>query len=134
QPSRARRIVSIPRVHELAARLEEAARACIEPPLGSLLVRGLVTDGAGGGVIVFRTMASPFGPHRVASDGHAFIRRGTSSVRMTMREIQDLTLDLARVADRLDRSFHERATAFTRWFRYSNLAEKAGLRITALPV
>jgi hypothetical protein len=134
QPPRAQRIVAIPRVHDLAARLEEAARACIEPPLSSLLVRGIVTDGADGGVVIFRTVVSPFGPHRVAGDGHAFIRRGASSVTMTMREIQDLTLDLARGADRLDEVFRRRASLFTHWFRSFDLSECGGFRITAVPI
>ena len=105
-PPRAGAVTPLPRVNDLAARLEDAARACIEPPLGGLQVRGIVTDEAtGSGVVLFRTIASPHGPHRVANDGHAFIRRGASSVKMTMREIQDLTLDLARGADRLDALF-----------------------------
>jgi hypothetical protein len=134
EPKRAARVVPIPRVHDLAVRLEAAARACIDPPLPALQVQGVMTDGASGGVVVFRTAGSPFGPHRVMSDGHAFIRRGSSSVRMTMREIQDLTLNLARRADRLEALFGERASAFTQWFRYSNLAEIAALRVTAVPL
>lgn len=134
EPKRAAEIVPIPRVHDLAARLEAAARACIDPPLASLQIRGIVTEGSDAGVVVFRTVGSPFGPHQVTSDGHAFIRRGSSSVKMTMREIQDLTLDLARRGDRLDAQFEDRASAFTQWFRYSNLAEKGGLRVTAVPL
>jgi hypothetical protein len=134
QPPRAQRFVPIPRVHDLAARLEEPARACIEPPLSSLLVRGIVTEGADGGVVIFRTVASPFGPHRVAGDGHAFIRRGPSSVRMTMREIQDLTLDLARRVDRLDEQFARRQTLFAEWFARAPSGEKGGIRLTAAPV
>ncbi len=38
RPARAATVMPIPRVHDLAARLEDAARACIEPPLGSLHV------------------------------------------------------------------------------------------------
>jgi predicted HTH transcriptional regulator len=91
-PPRAGTIMRLSRVNDLAARLEDAARACIEPPLGGLQIRPIVMDeAAGAGVVLFRTVASPHGPHRVASDGHAFIRRGASSVKMTMREIQDLT-------------------------------------------
>jgi Schlafen, AlbA_2 len=135
-PARAAAVWPIPRTHDLAARLEDAARACIEPPLGLLHVRGIVTDGADGGVVLFRTAASPLGPHRVMSDGHSFIRRGPSSVKMTMREIQDLTIDLARGADRLDRFFKDRAAEFAKWFRlpFANDAERGGLRVTAVPI
>ncbi len=134
RPARARAISPIPRVHELAARLEEAARACIEPSLPSLLIRGVVTKRSGVGIVVFRTVRSPFGPHRVASDGHAFIRRGASSVKMTMREIQDLTLDLARGADRLEMQLASRHKAFTEWFHHLRPGEKGGLRVTAVPI
>jgi hypothetical protein len=59
-PPRAAEVVPLPRVHDLAARLQDAARACIEPPLGGLQVRGMVTDEAtGAGVVIFRTVASP---------------------------------------------------------------------------
>jgi hypothetical protein len=113
----------IPRIHELASRMENAARASIEPVIRGLHIRGIETEPDEKGVLIFRVASSPFGPHRVTSDGHAFIRRGVSSVQMTMREIQDLTIDLARGADRLDALFAERAAAFKalvpafRWWR-----------------
>jgi hypothetical protein len=134
-PPRAGAVMPLPRADDLAARLEDAARACIEPPLGGLQVRGIVTDQAtGAGVVLFRTLASPHGPHRVAGDGHAFIRRGTSSVKMTMREIQDLTLDLARGAARLDGIFQQRATGFHDWFHQAILGRAHGVRVTAVPL
>lgn len=134
-PPRAGAVRPLPRVNDLAVRLEDAARACIEPPLGGLLVRSVVTDeAAGAGVVLFRTVASPHAPHRVASDGHAFIRRGASSVKMTMREIQDLTLDLARGADRLDALFDQRATAFYGWMHRAVLGKTHGVRLTAVPL
>ena len=105
EPPRAATVRAVPRVHDLAMRLEEAAHACIEPRLPALQVRGVVTDDAGGGVLIFRVSPSPVGPHRVNSDGHAYIRRGARTVKMTMREIQDLTLDLARGAERIDALF-----------------------------
>jgi hypothetical protein len=134
KPPRAEAIAPVPRVHELADRLREAARACIEPLLGALQVRGIVTHGDSDGVVLFRTTASLTGPHRVAGDGHAFIRRGPSSVQMTMREIQDLTLDLARGADRLEALFSTRAELFAKWLLNSSSEEQAALRITAVPL
>jgi hypothetical protein len=133
RPPRAASIAPVPRVHELASRLEQAAQACIEPPLGGLHVRGIATAAENDGVILFRTGASPFGPHRVRGDGHAYIRRGPHTVQMTMREIQDLTLDLARGADRLNNVFAQRAADFTVWFART-LSEAGGLRITASPI
>ena len=110
-PPRAAATQPIPRISDLAMRLEEAARACIDPRLPALQARGIEMDNAGRGVVIFRVTPSPSGPHRVASDGHAFIPRGASSVKMTMREIQDLTLDLARGAERLYELFAGRAAA-----------------------
>jgi len=138
-PPRASAIKSVQRVHDLAARLEDAARACIEPPLGALQIRGIEMEaGTETGVVIFRTVASPFGPHRVAGEGHAFIRRGASSVRMSMREIQDLTLDLARGADRLAALFAGRRANFKEWIRDTPgpflFPGILGLRVTAAPI
>jgi len=133
KPSRAKEIMPVSRVHELADRLQEAARGCIEPPLGSLQIRSVETQEDGKGVVIFRTAASLAGPHRVRREGHAFIRRGPSSVQMTMREIQDLTLDLARGAERLEGKFVERAALFEEWVRTS-ATEVGAFRITAMPL
>lgn len=84
--------------------------------------------------MIFRVSKSPVGPHRVNSDEHAYIRRGASTVKMTMREIQDLTLDLARGAERLDVLFAARAVAFAHWVQHSAPGERGGYRITAVPL
>jgi Putative DNA-binding domain len=133
KPPCAFKITPLPRIHDLASRMENAARACIEPVIPGLYIRGIETEPAGEGVLIFRVAPSPFGPHRVTTDGHAFIRRGASKVQMTMREIQDLTLDIARGADRVDALFAERAARFTDWLRHFS-GERAGCRITGLPL
>jgi len=133
KPPRATNIRPLTRIHDLATRMEDAARACIDPVLPGLHVRGIDTGGPGEGVVIFRTLASPIGPHRVASDGHVFIRRGASPVQMTMREIQDLTLDLARGADRLDKIFSERASGFEEWWQRAS-GHNGVCRITAMPL
>jgi hypothetical protein len=133
KPPRAAKISPLPRIADLAVRIEDSARARIEPVIPGLQIRGIATASSGNGVLILRTPASVFGPHRVVSHGHAFIRRGASSVQMTMREIQDLTLDLARGADRLDAIFRQRATAFFEWLQRTN-DTYAACRITALPL
>jgi hypothetical protein len=133
EPPRASGIRPLPRIYDLATRMEDAARACIDPVLPGVQIRGIETSGSGEGVVIFRTLASPFGPHRVEREGHAYIRRGASSVKMTMREIQDLTLDLARGADRLDAVFRERASGFEEWWQRAN-GENGVCRITAMPL
>src|SRR5487761_1016093 len=69
KPPRAARICPLPRIHELATSIEDAARACIDPVLPGLHVRGIDIDGTGGGVLIFRTAASLSGPHRIQSEG-----------------------------------------------------------------
>ena len=133
EPPRAAAICPLPRVHELATRMENAARACIDPVLPGLQISGIeVGGGPGEGVLLFRTGPSPAGPHRVANDGHAYIRRGASSVKMTMREIQDLTLDLARGADRLEGVFRQREAALKESLEFVN-TEHGACR-TAVPL
>jgi hypothetical protein len=133
-PPRAAAICPIPRIHDLATRMQNAARACIDPVLPGLRIRGIEVGGAAGeGVLLFRTGPSPAGPHRVANDGHAYIRRGASSVKMTMREIQDLTIDLLRGADRLESVFRQREAAFKESLEFVN-TEHGTCRITALPL
>ena len=132
-PPRAAAICPIPRIHDLATRMENASRACIDPVLPGLQIRGIeVGDAAGEGVLLFRTGPSPAGPHRVANDGHAYIRRGASSVKMTMREIQDLTIDLLRGADRLESVFRQREAGFKELLEFVN-TEHGACRITAVP-
>jgi hypothetical protein len=134
EPPRAAVICPLPRIHDLATRMENAARACIDPVLPGLQIRGVeVGGGSGEGVLLFRTGASPTGPHRVANDGHAYIRRGASSVKMTMREIQDLTLDLARGADRLENIIRQREAIFKESLEFVN-TEHGACRITAVPL
>jgi hypothetical protein len=53
---------------------------------------------------------------------------------MTMREIQDLTLDFARGVERLDTQFADRAKAFSHWLQHSPPGERGGYRITAVPL
>ena len=133
-PPRATAICPIPRIHDLATRMENAARACIDPVLPGLQIRGIEVGGAvGEGVLLFRTGPSPAGPHRVANDGHAYIRRGASSVKMTMREIQDLTIDLLRGADRLESTFRQRDALFKESLEFVN-TEHGACRITAVPL
>jgi Putative DNA-binding domain len=133
-PPRAAVICPISRIHDLATRMQNAARACIDPVLAGLRIRGIEVGGAAGeGVLLCRTGPSPAGPHRVASEGHAYIRRGASSVKMTMREIQDLTIDLLRGVDRLESVFLQREAAFRESLEFVN-TEHGACRITAVPL
>jgi hypothetical protein len=132
KPPRAAGVQPLPRIHDLAAKIEDAARDRIEPPIPGLQIRGIEMGGPGAGVLILRAPASVSGPHRVKGSGHAFIRRGASSVQMTMTEIREISIDLSRGADRLKAAFEDRATGFTQWLQ-STTGEYGGCRITAMP-
>jgi len=118
-PPRADKIVPLPRVGELARRFEDQARSCIEPPLPRLLIRAIETDEQGGGVVVFRTSPSRAAPHRLTTTREAYVRRGSSTMKMTMREIQDMTLNVARGLVGIDAIFNQRRDAFSQMERKS---------------
>jgi hypothetical protein len=102
--------------------------------LPGLQIRGIeVGGGTGEGVLLFRTGPSPAGRHRVANDGHAYIRREASSVKMTLREIQDLTLDLVRGADRMEEVFRQREARFEESLEFVN-TQQGPCPITAVPL
>jgi predicted HTH transcriptional regulator len=87
KPPRAHAITPMPRVGELARRFEDQARSCIDPPLPRLQIRAIETDGQKGGVVVFRVSPSRAAPHRLTTTRESFVRRGSSSVRMTIGDI-----------------------------------------------
>jgi hypothetical protein len=132
KPPRAHAIAPLPRVGELARRFEDQARSCIDPPLPRLQIRAIETDGQGGGVVIFRVSPSRAAPHRLTTTRESFVRRGSSSVRMTMREIQDMTLNVARGLAGIDASFKERQNAFLKWVAPQE--EVIAFRVTALPL
>ncbi len=99
----------IPNCHDLAERLERAAQEWVDPPAPSLRCRGIeIGDTAGKGVIICRVPRSPLAPHRLRKSRRtqeAYKRVGEESKPMSMREIQDLTLDRARGQMRVEATF-----------------------------
>ena len=77
-------VVPIPRCRELAERLLQAATAKIDPPIPLLDANGSESKGQEG-VVVLRVPASRMAPHQ-APDLQCYVRRGTSSEPMRMRE------------------------------------------------
>jgi hypothetical protein len=131
-PPRAHQVVPLPRVGELARRFEDQARSCIEPPLPRLQIRAIETDGQGGGVVVFRTSPSRAAPHRLTTTRDCYIRRGSSTVKMTMREIQDMTLNVARGLAGIDAAFKARRETYREWA--GSQGHAVTYRVTALPL
>jgi len=109
RPRRADKVSPLPDCHELAERFRRAANDWIDPPLPSLQCRGIeMGDTPGEGVIVFRVPRSLDAPHRIYKKDRtqeAYRRVDDESKPMRMREIQDLTIEMARGQERIDKEF-----------------------------
>jgi hypothetical protein len=115
-PKRAAGLQPLPRVHDLARRLRQAVYGIIDPPLPMLEAIGIVSDEAGQGVVVMRVPPSRRKPHRHNVSKEVFYRRADETVRISMREIQELTVQTLTEATRLetviaDRRRHHREAA-----------------------
>ena len=134
KPPVAECIAPLPRCAELAERFGLIFRECIEPQLPALDIVPVLTDGDKG-VIVFRTGRSRLGPHRVTPTLVCPIRRADRCDSLSMREIQDMTLNLARGTERLERRLEERSEKFEEAFkRLETPGDAFGFRMTAVPV
>jgi hypothetical protein len=129
KPPRPSSIVEQREVRDLARRFEDQARACIDPPISSLIVHPIETNGTSG-VVVFKVSASRFAPHRVSTTRDAFVRRGASTTKMTMREIQDMSVASARRTDDLQLEFQVFRAKFRTWRGTAPIA----FRVTAIPL
>ncbi|WP_081738731.1 AlbA family DNA-binding domain-containing protein [Mesorhizobium ciceri] len=141
EPRRAGQLKALPNCEDLARRLLDACEDVIEPRLPLIEGRAIpVPDGEGQGYIVIRVSGSGSGPHRLASDGHFYIRRAERSVKMDVREIRDRFLELARTGDAIEGKFRSRVGAHRR--RFDALASSdrtgethfTGLTVTAIPL
>ena len=87
------------------------------------------------GVIVTRVGRSRLAPHRVKTTRFCPVRRSDRCENMTMREIQDMTLNVARGLELLERKLSARAHRFRQEFERLQTPENAfGIRLTAAPV
>ena len=108
-----------------------------EPKLPSCDIFAVVTSEAeDDGVVVFRVPGgSRLAPHRIKGTWICPIRRWDRSEEMSMREIQDMTLNVTRGLERLDKKLRERAAKFEHEFERLTSPDNAyGIRITAVPV
>lgn len=134
KPPVAARITPVPRCAELAERFRQVFAACVDPQLPSLEIVHVPTGGDEG-VIVFRTGRSRRGPHRVIPTLRCPVRRDDRCEALGMREIQDMTLNLARGTERLEQRLRERSSKFEEEFKRLETPDDAfGFRITAVPV
>lgn len=141
QPREAIDLLPLPKCEQLAQRLLDVAEDVIEPRLPTLFAKGIPSDDAGNGFVVLRTGRSRYGPHRLkGSTGKEFyVRRGERAATMDVREIKNLTLELARSDDRLEVAFQERRDAARDKFLAlrdapsENIMPPLLVRVTALP-
>ena len=135
KPPAAQSISPVPRVAELAGRMKMIFRDCVEPQLPRIEVVAVSTSDDGSGVVVFRVGKSRLSPHRITTTLICPIRRQDRSEKMTMREIQDMTLNLSRGMERLNQRLSDQATRFKLEFDQLETPDNAlGIRMTATPV
>ncbi len=95
-----------------ADRFERICGTSIDPPMLRLQVKGVETDEDRSGVIVFDVPRSTRSPHMSKRDNQAYMRRGTESVPMDMRDIQDMTLRSASRFSEIEAKFGRRKDRF----------------------
>ena len=134
KPPVAARICPIPRCADLAERLKLVFRDCVEPQIPRVDIFAVpIADDAG--VVIISTGRSRMAPHRVKPTRKCPIRRSDRCEEMTMREIQDLTLNLSRGMEQLERRLAMRSERFAEEFKRLELPDLAsGIRVTAVPV
>ena len=134
RPPIAAAISPIPRCADLAERLKLVFRDCVEPQMPIVEIFAVPTDGESG-VVVIRTGRSRMAPHRVTTTLDCPIRRSDRCEKMTMREIHDLTLNLSRGLERLERRLETRSKRFVDEFERITSPDRAhGIRVTAAPL
>src|SRR5262249_14959389 len=88
-PKRAAQLASpqIPRVADCAEQLARALRSIIDPPIPMLDIRGVPSGRASGeGAILVRVSSSPSAPHGFGGPPAAYIRQGSESKPLSMRQ------------------------------------------------
>ena len=134
-PGVANEISPIPRCADLATRLELVFRDWVEPHIPGLEIIPIKTQDDAG-VVIIRVSRSRLAPHRVIPSLVCPIRRSDRCEKMTMREIQDLVLNLARGTEKLDTLLTERSERFEEEFHGFNNwhSDAISIRATAAPL
>ena len=134
KPPVADRIVPVQRCADLAERLKLVSRDRVEPQLPRIDIFAVPTEGESG-VVIVRVGKSRLAPHRVTGTLVCPIRRSDRCEDMSMREIQDMTLNVSRGLEWLERRLLARAKRFPQEFERLEVPEDAwGIRLTAAPV
>jgi hypothetical protein len=140
-PARAREITPLRACGELARRLRQSIQARIDPtPLG-LDAWGIDAAAGGAGVVILRMPASPYAPHAVVTDRRleCYIRRNDECRPMTMRDIQERTLEISRGLGGLEALLDQHRATFANLLAPDDKGlpnarrEFLAYRVTALP-
>ena len=131
-PHRASGITPIPSCAKLAERFSMFCRDIIEPQVPMLEVESVVIDVTGNGVLMIRAPRSRLAPHRHTQTLQCYIRRRDRTEKMSMREIQDLTLQTERGMASVERKLEARRQQF----KSDMMAKGAhyGFRCTFVPL
>jgi hypothetical protein len=101
----------------------------IDPQIPVIEIAAVPIDGEAG-VVAVRVPRSRNAPHRCKATLACYVRRHDRTEMLTMREIQDLTLQLDRGLGAIEQRFRERAETIERWKRPDALI----LRATGIPL
>jgi hypothetical protein len=115
-PKRARgpNPILIPRIAACAEQVQQALDSLIDPPLAVLEVRGIEKpDSNGEGVLVIRTGPSTRAPHGHGRPPLAYMRRGSRSEPMTMRDLQSTLFETRTRGERINALLEDRRRALT---------------------
>ncbi|MDE0600952.1 MAG: ATP-binding protein [bacterium] len=133
-PPVATRISPVPRCGDLAERLKLVFRDRVEPQLPRLEIFSVPIEDSSG-VVVIRVGRSRLAPHRVTKTLVCPIRRSDRCEAMTMREIQEMTLNASRGLERMEKRLSERSQRFRSELDCLSSPDDAwGIRLTAVPL
>jgi hypothetical protein len=137
KPGAAEAFDPLPACEDAAHRLAQMATECIEPPLTALQVRGIPFEAGGSGVVILRTPRSRMAPHRLKTTKDCYHRVRHETLPMTMRQMQDLTFNVARGLGAVERRLDAARRSFQQWLQESGRppnTHRLGLRLTAVPL
>ena len=123
-------ITPVPRCRALAKSLELVFRDCVEPQLVRIEIAGVPIEEDGAGVVIIRVGKSRLAPHRVTKTLICPVRHGDRSEEMAMRQIQDMTLNVSRGLEGLEKRLAERCKNFSREFSRPSFERRLGFRVT----
>ena len=133
-PATASAVVPVSRCNDLAERFKLIFRDCVEPQIPNLEIFAVSMSGDTG-VVLFRVGRSYKAPHRVTKSLVCPIRRADRCEKMTMREIQEMTLNTFRGLDRIESRLSQRSDRFFHELDRLNVPDAAfGCRLTATPL